>query len=65
MAEVIPVDYAEKRIIELRGVNAIIGPDLAELYGVTLSTPPADYRYTSRRCTILTLMMTSTSSLTS
>lgn len=35
MAEVIPVEYVEKRILELRGVKAIIGPDLAELYGVT------------------------------
>jgi len=35
VAEVIPVEYVEKRILELRGVKAIMGPDLAELYGVT------------------------------
>ena len=34
MTEVIPVPYVEQRIVELRGLKAIIGPDLAELYGV-------------------------------
>ena len=34
MAELVPVEYVERRILELRGVKVIIGPDLAELYGV-------------------------------
>jgi len=35
MAELVPVEYVERRILDLRGVKVIIGPDLAELYGVT------------------------------
>ena len=35
MAELVPVEYIERRILELRGAKVIIGPDLADLYGVT------------------------------
>jgi len=33
--DLVPAEYVERRILELRGMNVIIGPDLAELYGVT------------------------------
>jgi hypothetical protein len=35
MAELAPIEYVERRIIQLRGVRVITGSDLAELYGVT------------------------------
>lgn len=28
MAELVPVEYIERRIVELRGAKVIIGPDL-------------------------------------
>ena len=35
MTKLVPVEYVERRILYLRGVKVIIGPDLAELYGVS------------------------------
>ena len=34
MAELVPVEYVERRILSIRGQNVIIDADLAELYGV-------------------------------
>ena len=34
MAELVPVEYVERRILCIRGLNVIIDADLAELYGV-------------------------------
>lgn len=33
--DLVPAKYVERRILSIRGINVIIGPDLAELYGVT------------------------------
>ncbi len=35
MAKRVPVEYIERRVLEIRSVKVILGPDLAELYGVT------------------------------
>lgn len=35
MSKLTPIEFVERRIIQLRGVRVIIGPDLADLYGVT------------------------------
>jgi len=34
MAELVPVEHVERRILSIRGLNVIIDADLAELYGV-------------------------------
>jgi len=49
MAELVPVEYIERRIVELRGAKVIIGPDLAELYGVATRRLNEQVRRNSER----------------
>lgn len=39
MAEIVPIERIEKRILLLRGQKVMLDRDLAELYGVTTSNP--------------------------